>query len=306
MTVKNVHTLYAVVHDSTAIGGVHALNIDPKDQVLAEATAGEPWARFTALVGQEPESTFSTYAINAALDLIGLTGSNIGDLTNGLIFHAQKKLAGGVRGGAGTHRKMVVNDGLVVPQTLSVSHRGNASLTYRVVTIYDGSNDPIVLTESQNLPAAPNDLTRFTLGQTTIANVTIDQKLQLDIDFGIELDIEAADSDLWPTHVGIKAINPKLTFRGTDGEWFKAGNIPLIGKVGTHANSISYLRKRSQTGFVADATVEHIKFTVDGYAHLGPIFDAQGNETAETGLIFETEYDGTNNPITIDTTSAIT
>jgi len=306
MAVSQLHTLYAVVHDSTAIPGVTRLNIDPQDQISAEATGGEAFTRFAALVGQDPITGFDCLGIATALGLVGLTGDNIADLANKLTLYAYKMAEGGVRAGAGAHRKMVINDGLIIPQRLSVPHRGNATLTYQILITYDGSNDPIVLTESQSVPTAPSDVERFGLGPVSFGGVTLAQIRQFDIDFGITAVAESADGDLWPTTASIQTILPKVTLRGIDPTWFAAAGVPLAGKTGAHANSILYLRKRNQTGYVANGTAEHIKFTVDGLAHLVPLFDARGSTPAETGVVIECEYDGSNNPITIDPASAIT
>ena len=80
----------------------------------------------------------------------------------------------------------------------------------------------------------------------------------------------------------------------------------MEGVQATHANTSFYLRHRTRTGFVADATETHILFTAAGLAHFTEPFTASGTEAGEATLVIETENDGTNDPIVIDTTSAIT
>lgn len=307
MGVNRRHTLYGIEVDSTLIGGIISQRVATGTEVQSEPTSGEVYPRFQAITAQKPTISFTTKAIAAVLNAIGLTGSNIGDLTAGLSAYAYKHAVGGTRAGAGNHRKYNAKHGLIVPQTLSVSHQEDATLPYEAAVTYDGQNDPIVITDNANLPAGLTDVERFTLGPIQIENITLPECTSLELDFGITVETKGAGSEIWDTFSSIGEIKPVLTLRGIDVEWFKSTNIPLAGKASSHANTTIYLRKRAQgQSFIGDGTAEHIKLTMAGLAHIDPPFDASGSEPAETSLIMPLRYDGTNDPVVINTASAIT
>ncbi len=307
MAVTTKHGVYGVVIDSTLLGGITNLNTRTGSEVRNEPTSGEIYARFQSLVAQLPGAEFTTLNIAAALDLCALTGVDVGGLAAGLNLYAQKHVEGGTRAGAASHRKYTLKDGILVPRTLSVTHQGDATLRYEAVGIWDGSNDVITISDSQSLPGGLTDAERFTLGPVTIESVSLAQVRAFELDFGLEVVSEGSDSDIWDTFISIASIQPQITLRGIDMEWFKAANIPLLGKAVTHTNTAIYLRKRAAGGsFVIDGTAEHIKFTAAGLATIDTPFDADGNEAGETSLVVPLKYDGTNAPLVIDTTSAIT
>ena len=165
-----------------------------------------------------------------------------------------------------------------------------------------------MLTESQALPAGLTDAERFTLGPVTIESILLAQVRRFELDFGIEVKTEGSDSDIWDTYCSIESIQPTLTLRGIDLNWWKdSGGVPLTGKAATHANTKIYLRKRAAGAtFVADETAQHIKFTADGLAHIDDGFSADANNKAEASLVLPMRYDGTNNPLVVNTASAIT
>lgn len=307
MPVSQLHTPYEVTHGAVQIPQVMSLSMSPEDQLSAEAVSGEVFARFIALVGQAPTTGFDTTAVASALATCGLTGSNIGGLGAGLGFYAQKYAEGARRAGAASHRKMLISDGIVVPSNLNVAHQGNATLTYQVAITYDGSNNPIVLSENQSLPAAATTRALHTIGPFTLAGVLLTQISNLSIDLGVAIKTEGSDSDIWPTYASIETIVPRIRVQGSDIQWWiDSGGLPLTGGTPVHADSSFYLRKRSRTGFVANNVAEHIRGTFRGLAHHTQLFGAQAGDKAESAIEIVCEYDGSNNPITFDTTSTIT
>ena len=308
MSISNAHGLYGVVIDSTVIGGIGRLFINTGTEVRGEPSSGEVWARFQSLVAQKPRAQFNTMALAAALAKSALTGASIAGMTAGLNLYAQQHAAGGTRTSGSAHRKHTIKHGLLVPRRLTCEHQGDAVLEYEAIITYDGSNQPVVLTESQALPAGLTDAERFTLGPVTIESILLAQVRRFELDFGIEVKTEGSDSDIWDTYCSIESIQPTLTLRGIDLNWWKdSGGVPLTGKAATHANTKIYLRKRAAGAtFVADETAQHIKFTADGLAHIADGFSADANNKAEVSLVLPMYYDGTNNPLVVNTASAIT
>ena len=306
MAVSRRHGKYAVVIDTTVIGGITAQNIATGSEVRGEATSDEVYNRFQSLVAQKPSASFSSLNVAAVLDAVALTGVDIDGLGAKLTMFAQAYADGATRAGASLHRKYLISDGLIALGRLSCTHQGDAEITCNVAVAWDGSNDPIIETDTQSLPASITDAQRYTIGSCVLESVTIPEIRSFELDFGVAVSTEGADSDIWDTHASIRTIQPRLTLRGIDVEWLKAANIPLEGKAISHANTAVYLRKRAAGGtFVADATEEHIKLTMCGTAVIEDVFSSSGGDPAECSLVMPLKYDGTNLPVVVDTTAAL-
>jgi hypothetical protein len=312
MTVASRHSLYGVRVYTDAMGGAVLLGgitqqaVATGTEVQNEPTSGEVFSRFLSMTSQKPSAAFSTLGIAAALDVIGLSGLAITAATNaGLELFAYKHAAGSTRAGNSSHRKYNLKKGIIIPQRLTCEHQGNAVLSYLALAIYDGTNDPVVLSESVTLPTGITDAQRFALGPVTIGGIALAGKLGLEIDFGVKAEAISSDGEIWDTLVTIVNTVPKITLRGIDIAWWHASGIPLAGKAATHANTAMYLRKRAVAGkFVADATSEHISLTAAGLAFVEDQ-SASGAAAKTTSISAPLYYDGTNDPLVIDTTAAI-
>jgi hypothetical protein len=307
MTVARKHSPYCVALGATVLGGITRQNIVTGTDFRGEPASGELYARILAMQQQQVRAGFSTLACGAALAVAGVTGKNIADLSGGLALYGQKHALGGTREAAGAHRKFAFAAGLLTPTQLSCDHRGDATLALAAALIYNGSNDPVVITDAVSLPTADTDLVRYALGPVTIGGVTLPQKRAVSVDFGIAVATEGADGDQWDTFASVSGIQPTITITGIDLEWFKAAAVPLAGLAGTHANTTVYFRKRDPNGkFVADGTAAHLKITACGVAQVDTPFDGGGSEAATCSVRLQCYYDGTNTPLIVNTASAIT
>lgn len=305
MPVTQIFGGFGVESQSTLIGGISQYDLGSGTNVANEVTSGQVYPEFLSITAQKPVTSFTTLQIARALGVCGLTGLAI--TGTGLKYYLQKHEEGATRDSTSVHRKLTINKGIIVPRTLTCDHQGDAELSYDVVVTYDGSNDPVVINDSVAVPSGLADDERFTLGPATIGAISMPQIRQLQIDFGVNAVSEGADSDIWDRYVSIRDIKPMLTLRGIDPTWFAAASIPLIGKAATHANTSIYLRKREEGAtLLADATAQHVKFTADGMATIETIARVGGGEPSETVLTMPLDYDGTNDPLVIDTAIAVT
>ena len=306
-----VHGLYSVVLNDTAditLGGIESLNIRSQVEHVAEATSGEIYPRHQSINAIKPVADFSSYCLADCLTAIPLVGKSISAMATGLDLYAYAHVHGGGRAGASLHRKYTIADGMIIPTKISCDHRGDAIISYNVLSTWDGTNAPVIETDLQSVPTAGDDDERFTIGKCTLGSVVIADIRNWELDFGISATTEGADSDIYDTHVSIVECKPVLTLKGIDIEWLKAAAIPLVGKAATHATTTVYLRKRLQTaaGYVADATAQHIKMTMEGLAWIEDVFSSRGKGPTECSLKLAMRYDGTNAPIVITVASAIT
>lgn len=311
MTVANVASLYGVSVYTDAdgaaatVGAIVEQSISMGNTIRSAPTSGELFPRYQAIVQQIPNAQITSLNVARAIDACGFLGKKITATTNPgvtLYEYFWDDAAGRKSGSA--HRKYNIRKGLIVPRTLSVAHDGDARITYHFLPITDGTNDPLIETDSVPVVVQADD-ERFAIGPMTIGSITIDHIQSFEIDFGLDINLLAADSDLFATFAGIATIQPSITIRGIDAKLLAAAKIPRVGQIGTHANTTFHLRKRTEggAGFVSAGTPEHIKFTAAGLAYVDNAMSGSGGDPAESSLIMPLRYDGTNDPITVDTTS---
>lgn len=313
MGIVNLHGLYGVKLGATVVGGMQNAAINTGTEVRQETSSGEVFARWAAIVAQNPGLAFTTVDLDGALGLIGATGLDLE--TSNAIAYAQKRATGSTRAAGASHRSYTIVSGIGVRRQLTADHQGDATIGCELIAGWDTENDPILIADGISLPELPAqaDQYRYGLGPAEVAGIAIAHKKSMAIDFGTQVRPEGGESDVWPTHVSIDSILPTITIRGVDPEWLKSTNIPLTGKSGTQANTTIYLRRRKRDlsgitipGFEADATAKHIKMQADGYLTVDPAMDASGNDPAEITLLMNCTFDGTNDPVKITLNQAIT
>lgn len=311
MAVSSIHGPYAVGFGATPtmLGGIMRQSFSPGIGLAGESQSDELYARVRAIAGAAPSVGFTTTSIEEVFDDIGISAvSGLNLASSNLKLYHQKRAASGTRAGSTSHRQFTFATGLLVPGSLNVSHQGNATIDLVAALVSsDGSASPVTIGEGVTLPASVAGM-MFTMGPVTVAGVTFDQCRSFSIDFGLRMQAESADSNVYPTHVSIASVAPSLTFRGVKSEWFKAsGGVDLGGLAPTHANTTIYLRKRASGGtYVDDGDSEHVKFTAAGLLVLDDAFDQSTNEPGEVSLRLETVYDGTNAPLVVTAPSTIT
>ncbi len=307
----NVHTLYAVniatAEDVDAlIDQISAFSIDTGIEDMLVSADGGVDNTFLAVGNQEPKISFTTSALVTALDAAGIGGLKISSDVDddGLECWFHKVIKGGTRGGAGTHVKMTVNEGMLVPRSLQASQKEMASLEYEVVISYDGTNDPIVIEGSQNLEGSPSVGELFTVGPVNINGAQLNGIQDINIDFGLTEFIVGADGTVWPTFIAINSREPTITIQTTEVE--ALSTFGLTGVEQGVTDSVVYFKKVAEGATrVADATQEHISCTIDdGMIRVVSIAGGQGDIQIATVEI-KPIFDGTNAVMVFDTTAAI-
>lgn len=312
-----VHTLYAVqldpgngAADKTLLDQLSDFSVDPNINELLVAADGHVDAKYVAVGSQQPNITFTSSAIAKVLAKVGIAGFDFSGAAAGAYDGAgleawfQKIVEHGTRGGASSHIKMTAAKGLIVPRTLTAPHEPPATISLEAIPSWDGTNDPIVLATGQSLGGSPDVTEQFCAGPVSINGTTYEGVQSIDIDFGITLTIRGGSGNVWPEFVGIQFRRPSIVIRTLDVT--SLSTFGLLGTAQGATDSIIYLRKVAEgAGRVADATEEHISFTIDeGRIWCGPATATQDAE-AEGEIRITPVYDGTNDVLVIATAVAI-
>lgn len=280
-----LHTSGPVKIGTAVIGGITSINSALGSQVKEEATSGEVMARVTALMSQKPSMGFTTEDIKAALAACGPTGVSLA--SSNLSVFGSKLLSGGRLDSTG-HVSLTASLGVLVPQQLSCSHQGNATISYQAHPLsVDDASDPWVLSTAVGLPTI-TAAKLWTLKTATIGGVSIDQHTQVSVDFGLRVVTEGSSSNVRDQIATIRSILPKISLTSS-----KQGNI--LAFLGVSGAFSIVLRQRKAGGTFDTGTV-----TLSGtaYAFQETPFSASGQGAATIQLQAHVQWDGTNDPIT--------
>lgn len=297
--------------DSAAVivGSLVNASLPIDQEVQANATGGRYYPEQISVVSQKPRMSFTSYDIPKLVTAFGLIGRKLTEASGtkpGIALYQAKYNDNALVSGS-NHRRLRFPLSYNHISKISCSHRQDATAEAMSIALADGTNNPVVIEASQALPTLPATSGRWTLGAITIGAYLLTCNVQLDIDFGITVEQFGCNSDIWDNHLNLDSIQPKISITALDVEGFAAAGVPLVGLVGTHANTAIYLRKRAARGasFVANGTAEHIKITASGILLMTEAHNGQANQKAQSQLQMHCDYDGTNAPIVLDTASAI-
>jgi hypothetical protein len=182
--------------------------------------------------------------------------------------------------------------GLLVPETLSCNTGEDAQLNYSAHITWDGTNDPIV-PSAASVPTNPGDTLRYSLGVVTIGGTVIDRVQSVSLNFGIKVDTEGGNSEIWDDYAAIQMIDPKLTIKTRS----MTGLAKFPFAAGTIANTTVQFRKRTLGG--GFESTGQVTIAVAGTIHLSEMFSASGSGRAEQTIEIDVHYDGTNNIVLI-------
>lgn len=301
-----LHGPYAVQAGATLIDGIQSLGINTGTELIRGGGDGQVTHQMLTIGNQRPGMTFSTVKLAVALAAIGIDGFKI---AAGSVFTAwlQAYAEGGKRTAGATHEKFIVNEGIIVPRTLTASHNGAGSIDYELIATYDGANEPILPTSNQALAGTPANDALHGAGPVKINGTLIPNIQEITIDFGIELIVGGGDSGVWPTFVAIDGQVPVITIRTTDVTQLQ--KLGLTGAAQGVTDSVVFLRKFAADGArVPDVTAEHISFTIDqGIIHVSDMSAShEGGSGAEATIVIAPSDDGISSIIAINTAVAIT
>jgi hypothetical protein len=308
-----VNTAHVIAHALASTGGGTAITqitdfaYNAGIAELIHGYDGEVDNTFVAPGLVAPGFTFSTADIAGALTLCGFDGLAI-SASNILTGYLQKVTQGGLRASAtGNHITMVMNEGILIPQTLTVTTDQLATLSMAAIATYDGTNLPVVFTDSENYTASASTIVGWTLGPIEPINVAVPGNTTMTIDFGFQLETLSGDGEGYPTFTYIGRRQPTVTFSSKTAAVFDT--LSETGKDLSSSPTDVFLRRVSTAG---DGTVrygvgesEHIKFQMYGsYGSPQSVGGAHG-ASVDAGVVLTPYYNGTNASVIITTGTTI-
>jgi hypothetical protein len=277
----------------TVIGGITDLGLTGGIQVIKENVSGEIGIRTPAISAVQPTGRFTTHDIAAALGVCGSLGLSLflpatpSDQKLLKLYATKLDQDGTIASGA-VHRLWTCRGGLLYPSRLTCEHRGQASLQYDALLCSDGANDPWAASDSALPTAAAHAM--WTLEAASIASLGATDMQGVDIDFGIQVSGEGANSELYDSQVVIDRITPVVTIRLNDA----SGDLGLEGEEEA-AGTVTF-RKRDKNGaYTADQCI--LGFA--GLAHETTIWQAGQRGAGTKAIQVDVEWDGTSTPFTV-------
>ena len=249
---------------------IQDFTVNPNTTKSAITPSGTIDAAHVGLGSATPTITFSSQDItNIFADVSITTGlAASGNVT----FWWQERAEGGtfIAAATATHMQWQSTGGFLRPTSFSASQDGGdgALVQFEFTPLWDGTNDPVVLTDAVALnitPPAPAFGSRFWLGPVYHAGAALGGITQVDIDPGINYNARALNGDPWPRKGSIIMREPRITFTSIKAD--VAANLNALSNSAIATGIVVYLRKgaasagASTTGRVADITANHAKIT---------------------------------------------
>jgi hypothetical protein len=295
---------------NTFIGGITNVSMPVQGSPTRDVNAGKVFATSGRLDLTSVDIEVTTVQMDKLIDLVPVAGLCIGTTPEFYINVSVNECSGPLAGAQ--HRRYEINKGMVYFTNISCDHKGDLQGTVRIQAVFDGSNDPVAISDLTSLPSdvQVGDLTqRWTLHdgtKTTLGGAAWASKRSLSLDFNVDTSTQGADSEEFDSFGAIDQILPTLTVSGIDPSWFDQLGLGLSGSNVTHANTTIGFRKRDGGGFVADGTAEHIEMTVNGIAYNDQLFSASRNEAATSSIRVECLEDSSGNaPVILTTATAL-
>jgi hypothetical protein len=283
------------------IGSIVSVNIETNTELITDDSGGiyDEGAATTQIA---PRADIGSKAIAEVLSVIGVTGQCFVDAAGdpGVIVYGKNRGDCLTDVESNSHSSYTFANGLLTLGTLQADKGADATISFMVDAIYDGTNVPLVISHAATLPATLIK-EQFEIGLCAIGGTQFKPE-SVTIDFGQQIaKPRALAPTIYPERIAVQKVQPTITFRGLDPSFVTA----ITAGAATHANTKIQLVKRLTGGsYVASATTQHIAFTAYGTVTKPTPFSAQGQADAETTLSIKCLYDGTNAPILFNTAVA--
>lgn len=288
------------------IGGVTSMNLRTNAQTITD-DSGSLYPEAISLLSEVVEGQLTTKSIDKILTYIGLAGYCISSDGSHLGARLYSRVLNDCKSpGSTANLRYTIGNGLIVVGQIDARRGADATISIMIHPITDGTNAPVSWTYTGiTLPTTSAIATnQYTLGACKVGAIVLSDLESMTLNFGVQISQKTPlAGSVWPDSVGVRRIAPVATFRGFDPRLLDdSSGIPLLGKQGTHANTLIQLVKRAgYSSFVSAASSVHIALTMNGMATVQDVFSGSGNSEATQEIRLEGSHDGTYVPIVINT-----
>lgn len=301
MSISAAYVLHGISTPGDFLSQVTNARPSPRITTQAGVPSGLPYPLFIYNLIQNPDWQFDCSQVKALLDI---TGTSLGDISSGntdLYFKAVTNKGTRTADASTAHIRLRAAEAVIVPLSIRATTDSPASMSARIVCLYDGTNEPIVPAGGVALAGTPVSEDHFVCGPVSVNATAINGVQDVSIDFGLSLIERRGDGELYISWLAVMEQRPVITIRTLSNPWATYG---LNGNALTGLTV--YLRKCAQTARVANATAEHIAFTAtSGFVSIEET-SAGGNEPGVTTIRCELSApDATTAPLLVDTTNTI-
>lgn len=279
------------------------------DSVIASIIrkgAGEVDPTFIAQGQVSPRFTASTPQIKDILDNLGITGIRIDAGTDpGIVAYMKQLEAGGTRKSGANHMSFTIKEGMLLPRSITATDGPTpASVLVECICITDGSNDPVVIASGKSIGVTPAASVGWVVGPANINGSSVEGVQSLTVDFGLIETVRFGDGKVFAQFVAVMGASPRITLLVDKVSYLATLGIEGAAQGGD--DCVVSLRKLTEGGTrVAEATSEHITFTMDeGIIQPGP-FNAGLDAAGLASIVLIPTFDGANAILVVDTTAAI-
>jgi hypothetical protein len=287
------------------IGSIMSIDIPSNVETVAD-DAGQIYDEGQAITQFAPVANVTTKSIAEVLSVIGVAGQCFIDGSGAPGVEVFGKNRGDCLTDveANQHTRYLFPNGLLMLGTLQASKGSDATISFIVHGITDGTLSPMAIAHNQTLPAS------LIRGQWEVAICkiagTVFKPEDVTLNFGQrETKRRPLAPLIWPETIAVEKVQPVATFRGLDIGLIGSAGIDVTGESATHANTVIQLVKRlTGASYEAAATTVHITFTMAGLVIVTNPFSASGQNDATVDVEVRGIHDGTNVPVLINIASA--
>jgi hypothetical protein len=287
------------------ISGITNGSIQPNAEVLREVTSGAIYAESAVLQTLRLVGSFTTFQLEQVWGADG-PGVNGGDnscihgATNpGLDMVFVRQGCAGADSAANDHLIYNIAEGVIVPNNLTVDHRGNAEMTYDIFASSTGSGvSPVTKADLPyaNLPTLVDNSKRWTINEMWVNSIAMEGKRNISINFNANITQEGADSDTFDSVTSLDSMLQRAVITGVDPDWLDTtagaqadeitgifGETILAGTAGAPGTCYMYLKERNS----ATTLTEHIFLGLNGLLNWETVITGDPRSPSQAALAID-------------------
>ena len=302
MALSNAFYPYAIRLPSPEITHFTSVSADMGYDVIQQTVAGAPSPCYIGVAGSNPSVSFTTQQIKSVLDTCTSNAlcRDLSDVTVDMFWRAGKPMDIRESSTASVHLEAQLDQSAMLYwESLSVNQGEVAEISAMLVTAKRGAAEPLVWTDSQQLPVVAGCGNLYGLGEVYLNGTLLQGITGVSISNNVSLEPIRSDGERAITYTGIRSYSPVVSLNSND-----LNEIADASYGGDNFSTLEvYLQKMSSTNvYVPAATAEHTKLTF--YGGLKTVPSVSGSP----GVVTPTFHviDGPSNPThAIDTATAM-